>query len=45
MKKRVPDCKYNKFVGCSTLNRKCKSCGWNPEVEAERKRKGIKCRN
>ena len=37
MRKPLPDCKYNKMVGCE--DRKCDSCGWNPKVDKERKKR------
>lgn len=30
-------CKFNQVVGCADL-KGCYRCGWNPEVEADRKR-------
>lgn len=37
MSVRDPSCKYNFGVICSNWN-KCYACGWNPEVDARRKR-------
>ena len=34
MRKALPDCKYNKSVGCEA--QKCEKCGWNPKVARER---------
>lgn len=32
-------CPYNKALDCVDKDRHCDKCGWNPEVEAERKNK------
>lgn len=39
IKKKLPKCMFNNGVGCDKINRKCVSCGWNPEVERKRKEK------
>ena len=46
----VPDCRYQKGVGCDELN-KCHKCGWNPAVcelrvlrNRDREVKGELCR-
>lgn len=39
IKKTLQDyelCKYNQEVNCEC--RECKKCGWNPDVEKERKK-------
>ena len=35
----IPDCEYNRSIGCSLVDRKCEKCGWNPEVDAVRREK------
>lgn len=30
-------CPYNPALDCDDKDRHCDRCGWNPEVEAERK--------
>ena len=31
-------CPYNVYINCPEQGRKCDKCGWNPEVEAKRKK-------
>ncbi len=31
-------CQFNNGVVCEKKERFCEACGWNPEVEAERKK-------
>ena len=39
IKKKLPKCQYNNGVGCARNDRKCATCGWNPEVAKIRKEK------
>lgn len=31
-------CKFNVYITCPAEGRKCYKCGWNPLVEAKRKK-------
>ena len=35
----IPECEYNRSVGCSLVDRTCEKCGWNPVVDAARSQK------
>ena len=37
---KTPRCQFNNFVDCTIGEQtrgRCKTCGWNPKVETERK--------
>lgn len=38
----IPDCRYNKGVGCYQAGDKCQKCGWNPAVTKSRKERRVK---
>lgn len=35
----VIQCPYNEAITCGPTNMDCKTCGWKPEVAAERRKK------
>lgn len=35
---RMNQCKYNRMIECSTADRRCQNCGWDPDVSSARKK-------
>lgn len=37
--RQAESCRYNDHVRCEENARRCGTCGWNPKVQRDRKRK------